>query len=98
MAAIESTSKEPRESRATWALVALALLATPAALSADSHEAAVALYYSEGGMQPNGSAPVGHYLTRVLQVFVKENGERVVRAAHWSPIASGSGTSQSSLD
>ena len=57
-------------------------------------KAAVAMYYSEGSMTPEGANPVGHYLTRVTQVFVKENGEWKVRASHWSPIAGGVGTSQ----
>jgi hypothetical protein len=61
-------------------------------------EAAVAMYYSEGSMQVKGGAPVSHYMTRVMQVYVKENGEWKVRAAHWSPVAAGSGTTQSSLD
>jgi len=34
----------------------------------------------------------------VTQVYVKENGKWKVRAAHWSPIAGGSGTNQNSLD
>jgi len=61
-------------------------------------EAAVAMYYSEGSMQVKGSAPVAHYMTRVMQVYVKEDGAWKVRAAHWSPIAAGAGTSQTSLD
>ncbi|REJ74488.1 MAG: nuclear transport factor 2 family protein [Acidobacteria bacterium] len=61
-------------------------------------EAAVAMYYSEGSMHPKGSSPVGHYMTRVTQVYVKEDGKWVIRAAHWSPVAAGSGTSQTSLD
>ncbi|MDX1504061.1 MAG: hypothetical protein R3325_17005 [Thermoanaerobaculia bacterium] len=61
-------------------------------------EAAVAMYYSEGSMQPKGRAPVSHYMTRVTQVFVKEDGKWVARAGHWSPIAAGSGTSQTSVD
>ena len=61
-------------------------------------EAAVAMYYSEGSMQVKGSSPVSHYMTRVTQVYVKEDGEWNVRAAHWSPVAAGSGTTQSSLD
>lgn len=61
-------------------------------------EAAVAMYYSEGSMHPKGSAAVSNYRTRVLQVYVKEDGKWVVRAAHWSPILGGSGTSQSSVD
>jgi hypothetical protein len=61
-------------------------------------EAAVAVYYSEGSMQVEGGPLVSHYMTRVTQVFVKEDGAWKVRAAHWSPIAAGSGTTQSSLD
>ena len=61
-------------------------------------EAAVAMYYSEGSMQVTGGPLVSHYLTRVLQVFVKEDGKWVVGAAHWSPVAGGSGTTQTSLD
>jgi hypothetical protein len=61
-------------------------------------EAAVAMYYSEGSMHPKGSSPVNHYMTRVTQVYVKEDGKWVVRAAHWSPVAAGSGTSQTALD
>lgn len=61
-------------------------------------EAAVAMYYSEGSMQVADGPLVSHYMTRVTQVFVKEDGVWKVRAAHWSPIAGGAGTSQSSLD
>jgi hypothetical protein len=57
-------------------------------------QAAVAHYYAEGSLKPKGSAAVNHYLTRVTQVFVKEAGKWKVRSAHWSPIAGGSGTSQ----
>jgi len=59
---------------------------------------AVAQYYSEGSMAPKGSAAVSNYRTRATQVFVKEDGKWKVRAAHWSPIASGSGTSQTAVD
>lgn len=61
-------------------------------------ESAVAMYYSEGSMQVAGGPLVSHYMTRVTQVLVKEDGVWKVRAAHWSPIAGGSGTTQSSLD
>ena len=61
-------------------------------------EAAVAMYYSEGGMHRKGGNPVGHYMTRVMQVFVKEDGEWKVRAAHWSPVAAGAGTSQTAVN
>ena len=57
-------------------------------------QAAVAQYYAEGSMKPKGSAAVGHYMTRVTQVFVKEAGKWKLRAAHWSPITGGTGTSQ----
>jgi len=59
---------------------------------------AVAQYYSEGSMAPKGRAAVSNYRTRATQVFVKENGKWKVRAAHWSPIAGGSGTSQTAVD
>ncbi|MDX1531246.1 MAG: nuclear transport factor 2 family protein [Rhodothermales bacterium] len=61
-------------------------------------EAAVAHYYLEGSMTPQGGTPVGHYLTRVSQVFVREDGAWKVRASHWSPITGGAGTSQTALD
>jgi hypothetical protein len=57
-------------------------------------EAAVAMYYSEGSMTPKGSAVVPHYMTRVTEVFIKEKGKWVMKTAHYSPISSGSGTSQ----
>ncbi|MGB5581289.1 MAG: nuclear transport factor 2 family protein [Woeseia sp.] len=59
---------------------------------------AVAQYYSEGSMAPKGSTAVSNYRTRATQVFVKENGKWKVRAAHWSPIAGGSGTSQTAVN
>ncbi len=59
---------------------------------------AVAQYYSEGSMAPKTSAAVSNYRTRVTQVFVKEGGKWKVRAAHWSPIAGGAGTSQTAVD
>ena len=61
-------------------------------------ESAVAMYYSEGSMQVEGGPAVSHYMTRVTQVYVKEDGVWNVRAAHWSPVAAGSGTTQSSVD
>ena len=57
-------------------------------------QAAVAHYYQEAVMQPLGSARVPDYRTRVTQVFVKEDGEWKIRAAHWSPLVGGAGTSQ----
>ena len=59
---------------------------------------AVAQYYSEGSMSPIKSAAVSGYRTRVTQVFVKEGGKWKVRAAHFSPISGGAGTSQSAVD
>ena len=61
-------------------------------------QAAVAMYYSEGGFQRKGGKPVTGYLTRVTEVFVKEDGAWKVRAAHWSPVAGGAGTNQNALD
>ena len=61
-------------------------------------QAAVAMYYSEGSFQESGQKPVSHYMTRVTGVYVKEDGKWKVRAAHYSPIAAGQGTQQSSLD
>ncbi len=58
---------------------------------------AVAQYYSEGSMDPKASAAVSNYRTRVTQVFVKEGGKWKVRAAHWSPIAGGAGTSATAV-
>ena len=57
-------------------------------------QAAVAHYYSEGSLKPKGSAAVNHYLTRVSQVLVKEDGKWKIRSSHWSPVAGGAGTSQ----
>ena len=59
---------------------------------------AVAQFYSEGSMAPKNSAAVSNYRTRATQVYVKEDGRWKVRAAHWSPIASGSGTSQTAVN
>ena len=61
-------------------------------------QAAVATYYAEGSLQAKGAAAVSHYLTRVTLVFVKENGEWKRRAAHWSPIVGGAGTTQTVID
>ncbi len=61
-------------------------------------QAAVAMYYSEGGFQRKGGKPVNGYLTRVTEVYVKEDGVWKVRAAHWSPVAGGAGTNQNALD
>ncbi len=60
-------------------------------------KAAVAQYYSEGSMEAKNEPAVHSYRTRATQVFVKEDGEWKIRAAHWSPIAGGSGTSSVSV-
>ena len=62
------------------------------------NQAAVAMYYSEGSFQETGQKPVSHYMTRVTDVYVKEDGKWKVRAAHYSPISAGQGTQQTSLD
>lgn len=56
--------------------------------------AAAAIYYAEGSMQPKGRPAVGHYLTRVLAVYVEEDGGWKMRTGHWSPLVGGGGTSQ----
>ncbi|MCS5599105.1 MAG: hypothetical protein NZ707_05060, partial [Rhodospirillales bacterium] len=45
---------------------------------------AVAMYYVEGNVQHKGSENNSNYLTRVMQVYVKEEGGWKIRAAHWS--------------
>ena len=61
-------------------------------------QAAIAMYYSEGSIHRTGLKPVSHYMTRVTEAYAKEDGEWKQRAAHYSPIASGQGTEQTSLD
>ena len=61
-------------------------------------DAAVAMYYGEGSFTPKGANPVNHYMTRITEVYVKEDGNWVMRASHYSPIASGSGTNQVAVD
>jgi hypothetical protein len=61
-------------------------------------QAAVAMYYSEGSFHEAGQKPVSHYMTRVTVAYAKEDGEWKQRAAHYSPIAAGQGTQQTSLD
>ena len=55
---------------------------------------AVALYYVEGNVQLKGSENNPKYLTRVMQVYVKEEGGWKIRAAHWSPLTGGKGTTE----
>ena len=61
-------------------------------------QVAVAQYYSEGAMHIKNGPMISNYRTRATQVFVKEGGRWKVRAAHWSPIAGGAGTTQTSVD
>jgi len=58
---------------------------------------AVALYYVEGNVQHKGSVNNANYLTRVMQVFVKEEGGWKIRAAHWSPLTGGKGTTETAV-
>jgi hypothetical protein len=58
---------------------------------------AVANYYSEGSMQPEGGALISNYRTRVTQVYVKEDGKWKIRSGHWSPITGGAGTNQTAV-
>lgn len=57
-------------------------------------QAAMAHYYSEGSIKPKGAPAVSQYLTRVTQVFVKEDGRWKIRSSHWSAVTGGSGTTQ----
>jgi len=61
-------------------------------------QAAVALFYMEGSLHPKGGALVGRYLTRVTQVFVKEDGTWRIRSSHWSPLTGGAGTNQVTVE
>ena len=55
-------------------------------------QAAVAHFYQEAMMKPTGLPAVPNYRTRVTQIFVKEEGDWKIRAAHWSPLMGGAGT------
>ena len=57
-------------------------------------QAAVAHFYQEAMLKPTGLPVVPNYRTRVTQIFVKEEGDWKIRAAHWSPLMGGAGTSQ----
>ena len=61
-------------------------------------QAAVAHFYQEAMMQPTGLSAVPNYRTRVTQIFVKEEGDWKIRAAHWSPLMGGAGTSQTVIN
>lgn len=67
-------------------------------ITLEEGKSAVAMYYSEGGFQEEGAAPVAHYMTRITEVYVMEGNTWKVRAAHYSPIAAGSGTQQTAVD
>jgi len=58
---------------------------------------AVALYYVEGNLQLKGSENNPKYLTRVMQMYVKEEGGWKIRAAHWSPLTGGKGTTETAV-
>ena len=61
-------------------------------------QAAVAHFYQEAMMKPTGLPVVPNYRTRVTQIFVKEEGDWKIRAAHWSPLMGGAGTSQTVIN
>ena len=58
---------------------------------------AIAMYYVEGNVQHKGSEKNGNYLTRVMQVYVKEKDGWKIRAAHWSPLVGGKGTTETAI-
>ena len=62
-----------------------------------SAKTAIALYYIEGNYQQKESGNNANYLTRVMQVFVKEEGGWKIRAAHWSPLTGGKGTIETAV-
>ena len=62
-----------------------------------AEDVAMAQFYVEGSYQETGQAHVDHYFTRATQVFVNENGEWKIRAAHWSPVMGGTGTKQTAI-
>ena len=59
---------------------------------------AVAMYYVEGNVQHKGSENNANYLTRVMQVYVKEKDGWKIRAAHWSPLTGGKGTTETAIE
>jgi hypothetical protein len=61
-------------------------------------KAAAAFYYSEGALKPKGAEAVSNYLTRVTEIYVKEDGKWKLRGAHWSPVQGGAGTTQTSVE
>ena len=63
-----------------------------------SAKTAIALYYIEGNYQQKESGNNANYLTRVMQVFVKEEGGWKIRAGHWSPLTGGKGTTETAIE
>ena len=61
-------------------------------------EAVVAMFYEEGTAMIAGSPAIDHFLTRVTEVFVKQDGEWRLRAAHASPMRGGRGTTSTAVD
>jgi hypothetical protein len=61
-------------------------------------KAVVAMYYAEGAEQFKGQSLVPKKLVRITQVYVKEDGAWKIRAAHWSPLTGGQGTSNTSVE
>ena len=57
-----------------------------------------AIYYSEGSFHETNQSLVSHYMARVTDVYVREDGKWKLRAAHYFPIAAGQGTGQTSVD
>jgi hypothetical protein len=55
---------------------------------------AIALYYVEGNYQQKERENNPKYLTRVMQVYHIEEGGWKIRAAHWSPLTGGKGTTE----
>ena len=55
------------------------------------------MYYVEGNYQDKGSENNANYLTRAMQVYVKEEGGWKIRAAHWSPLTGGKGTTETAV-
>ena len=58
---------------------------------------AVALYYVEGSYQQKDSENNANYLTRAMEVYVKEEGGWKIRTAHWSPLTGGKGTTETAV-
>ena len=61
-------------------------------------QTAAVIYYSEGLFHETNQSLVSHNIARVTDVYVREDGKWKLRAAHYSPIAAGQGTGQTSVD